>query len=198
MDGRRAKGERRRREIIDATLRVIERDGVAGVTHRVVAREAGVPTTATTYYFSSLDDLLVAALTTAAEDYVSQVLGLAGEALSTRDSAAALADLLAESAGPRRGRTIAEYELHLLAARRPALRPAARRWIEVMRELCRELFDDEAAFRALIAAVDGLMVEALVADEPPGVEDFRPVLEYLIGPRTRLPGPNPSGSPTVE
>ena len=39
VDGRRARGERRREEIIAATLRVVERDGVAGVTHRAVARE---------------------------------------------------------------------------------------------------------------------------------------------------------------
>jgi DNA-binding transcriptional regulator YbjK len=68
VDGRRARGEKRRAEIIEATLRVIERDGVAGVTHRTVAAEAGVPTTSTTYHFTSLDDLLTATLITCARD----------------------------------------------------------------------------------------------------------------------------------
>ena len=57
VDGRKARGEKRREEIIAAALRVIEREGVAGVTHRTVATEAGVPTTSTTYHFTSLDDL---------------------------------------------------------------------------------------------------------------------------------------------
>ncbi|SHE58619.1 TetR/AcrR family transcriptional regulator [Streptoalloteichus hindustanus] len=184
VDGRRAKGERRRREIIDATLRVIEREGVGGVTHRVVAREAEVPTTATTYYFAGLHDLLVAALTTAAEDYAAQIHELAAATpLTEENDVDVLAGLLTEAAGQRRGRTIAEYELHLLAARHPALRPAARRWVEVMTEICRPLLPSEIAFRALVAAVDGLMVQALVADEPPTAEDFRPVLEYLIRPK---------------
>ncbi|WP_380496787.1 TetR/AcrR family transcriptional regulator [Streptoalloteichus tenebrarius] len=183
VDGRRAKGERRRREIIEATLRVIEREGVSAVTHRVVAREAGVPTTATTYYFAGLHDLLVAALTTAAEDYAAQVNELASTTRLTRENdVEVLAGLLAEATGPRRERTIAEYELHLLAARRPTLRPAARRWVEVMAEICRALPLSEVAFRALVAAVDGLLVQALVADTPPTAEDFRPVLEYLIRP----------------
>lgn len=72
-DGRKARGERRRREIIDATLRVVERDGVAGVTHRTVAREAGVPTASTTYHFASLDDLLLATLITCAKDMATEV-----------------------------------------------------------------------------------------------------------------------------
>ncbi|HEX8867241.1 MAG TPA: TetR family transcriptional regulator, partial [Lentzea sp.] len=50
VDGRKARGEKKRRAIVEATLRVIEREGISGVTHRSVAREAGVPTTAPTYY----------------------------------------------------------------------------------------------------------------------------------------------------
>ncbi|WP_244164897.1 TetR/AcrR family transcriptional regulator [Streptomyces silaceus] len=60
-DGR-AKGERRRRALIEATVRVIAREGASGVTHRSVAPEAGLPTTATTYCFDGIGDLLAAAL----------------------------------------------------------------------------------------------------------------------------------------
>ena len=72
VDGRRVRGERRRSAIIAATLAVVERDGVAGVSHRAVAREAGVPASSALYYFATLDDLLVAALTAAAEEYARQ------------------------------------------------------------------------------------------------------------------------------
>lgn len=192
VDGRKARGERRRQEIIDATLRVIERDGVAGVTHRTVAREAGVPTASTTYHFASLDDLLIATLISCARDMATEVYWMidrarSREGLRRSTSSAAgpsaadeVSQLLAEALGPRRGRTMAEYELYLLAARRPGLRPAARRWLDVLTSMVRH--DDEVAFRVFLAGIDGLLVQGLI-DEPPSAEELRPVVEYLLKPR---------------
>ncbi len=48
----------RRKAILEAALRVIERDGVRGVKHRAVASEADVPLAATTYYFDDIQSLL--------------------------------------------------------------------------------------------------------------------------------------------
>ena len=59
-----ARGERRRRAILDATLALVGREGTAAVTHRAVAAEAGVPLAATTYYFSSKEDLMQGAMET--------------------------------------------------------------------------------------------------------------------------------------
>ena len=50
--------EQRRQQILDAAMRIVVRDGVRGVRHRAVAAEAGVPLSATTYYFKDIDDLL--------------------------------------------------------------------------------------------------------------------------------------------
>ncbi|HEX4547503.1 MULTISPECIES: TetR/AcrR family transcriptional regulator [unclassified Pseudomonas] len=50
--------EQRRQDILDAAMRIVVRDGVRGVRHRAVAAEAGVPLSATTYYFKDIDDLL--------------------------------------------------------------------------------------------------------------------------------------------
>src|SRR3954452_7422509 len=52
----------RRREILEATLRVIGESGVKGVTHRAVAEEAKVALASTTYYFDSKDALVHEAL----------------------------------------------------------------------------------------------------------------------------------------
>ena len=52
----------RRKAIIDAALRIIASRGLPGVTHRTVAREAGVPLAATTYYFASKNEILGEAL----------------------------------------------------------------------------------------------------------------------------------------
>ncbi|MDU9393098.1 TetR family transcriptional regulator [Pseudomonas japonica] len=50
--------EQRRQQILDAAMRIVVRDGVRGVRHRAVAAEAGVPLSATTYYFNDIQDLL--------------------------------------------------------------------------------------------------------------------------------------------
>ncbi|MBX8485381.1 TetR/AcrR family transcriptional regulator [Pseudomonas cichorii] len=50
--------EQRRQKILDATMRIVVRDGVRAVRHRAVATEADVPLSATTYYFKDIDDLL--------------------------------------------------------------------------------------------------------------------------------------------
>ena len=56
------KGAARRDSLLSAALHIIEVEGPAAVTHRSVAKEAGVPLAAATYYFASIDDLLVSAM----------------------------------------------------------------------------------------------------------------------------------------
>lgn len=64
----RAGSEQRRLAILHAALRVVARDGVRGVRHRAVAAEAGVPLSATTYYFKDIHDLLADAFTLYAKE----------------------------------------------------------------------------------------------------------------------------------
>ena len=54
-----SKGEKTRLNILRATLRVIASAGRSGVTHRAVAKEAGVSLSLTTYYFKDLSELLI-------------------------------------------------------------------------------------------------------------------------------------------
>lgn len=180
-DGRRAKGERRRRAIVEATLRVVERDGVGGVSHRGIAREAGVPTAAIGYYFDGIDDLLVASLLDTVESMIGQIGSLRAEIADGVPVERALAARLAAMVREFRDRTLAEYELYLLAARRPALRSTARRWIEVTAaELDPDRELDPGRSRALFAALDGLLIQGLIADEPPSAAEFEPALRVLL------------------
>jgi AcrR family transcriptional regulator len=70
----RESSEQRRVAILQAALRVMVRDGVRGVRHRAVAQEAGVPLSATTYYFKDIHDLLADALTLYARDVMENVV----------------------------------------------------------------------------------------------------------------------------
>ncbi|MDT0301013.1 TetR/AcrR family transcriptional regulator [Streptomonospora wellingtoniae] len=172
------RGERRRAELIAATLRVVEADGVAGVTHRAVAREAGVPASSAVYHFATLDDLLVAALTSATDTYVEQLEAMARQ---HRDVPAALAGLVADGAGTDRRRALAECELTLLAVRRPALRPAVRRYLTALTEAVACCTGDPTAVRAAVAAVDGLFLQGLLDERGVEAAEIRGVLVHILG-----------------
>ncbi|GIU28314.1 TetR family transcriptional regulator [Shewanella schlegeliana] len=63
----RSDGQARRIEILEATLRLIVKEGIRGVRHRAVASEANVPLSSTTYYFDDIKDLISDSLTYFAE-----------------------------------------------------------------------------------------------------------------------------------
>lgn len=175
-DGRKLRGQRRRAEIIDATLRVVRRDGAAGVSHRTVAREAGVPASLTAYYFETLDDLLVAALSTVTDVYSQRIRDIIDNGSGIRG----LAELIAESAGAGRERALAERELSTLAARRPVLRDLAGRWRENVAELASGYTSDPAAIDAFVAASDGLCTAILLDDARADVDHICAVLAQTL------------------
>ncbi|MEI8407482.1 MULTISPECIES: TetR/AcrR family transcriptional regulator [unclassified Kribbella] len=177
VDGRRMRGEQRRSALLRATLTVIERDGVAGVSHRAVAAVADVSVASITYHFPTLDDLLVAALTWAAEDLTAELHGWGSE-LGARP-ADELARLIEHSLVRRRGRTLVLYELYLYAARRPDLRPVARAWLEPLTEIARALTSDPQRAGLLVAALDGLLIQALIGARDVDRADLAALLDVL-------------------
>ncbi|MDQ0983804.1 TetR/AcrR family transcriptional regulator [Streptomyces sp. V2I9] len=154
----------RRTRIIDAALRVIAADGIAGLSHRTVAAEADVPLGSTTYHFGSLDELLVAALRRCNENFVRTLRD--STALTGPDGPAGLADELARLLdrwfAAERGAIELEYELYLAALRRPALRPVAAEWTEEAVELLSRRTDPDTA-RALVALMEGVCLQVLLA-----------------------------------
>lgn len=173
-DGRRLRGIQRRAKIVEATLTVVERDGVAGVTHRTVAAEAGVPPGSVTYHFATLEDLLIAALTSAVDDYAKQLdeLSAAGN-----DPLQGLARLIAETNGAGRRRALAERELTLLAARRPALQNAAGRWRGLVADIAAQWSSDPMAGDALVGVSDAICARILLGDDTMTAEHIH---EHLI------------------
>jgi TetR/AcrR family transcriptional regulator, regulator of biofilm formation and stress response len=156
-DGRRLRGARRREELVDAAVRVVARDGVAAVTHRAVAAEAGVPKSAATYHFDSLDTLLVAALRTGTEQFV-RALPASGE----HHDLDRLLEMLVVFVREHRDLIVARYELYLLAARRPGLRPAVEYYLGVLTELIAPHARDASGARGAVAAFDGYVLQSLV------------------------------------
>ncbi|MFT4906147.1 MAG: DNA-binding transcriptional regulator YbjK [Oleispira sp.] len=69
----RAGSEQRRRLILEAALRIVIREGVRGIRHRAVAKEAEVPLAATTYYFKDIQELITDTFTLYAEQSLEVV-----------------------------------------------------------------------------------------------------------------------------
>ena len=156
----------RRRRIVAAVLEIVEERGLIGVSHRTVAKQAGVPLGSTTYYFASLDDLLAAALEQVVDEYETRLRAsterLAGK--SGRRLAGALTDLVLEYLDDH-GRTRAAYALCHAAMDRPGLRPLAARYTQVSVDTLRTVVPHANAV-ALVAAIDGLLLRGLVAPVP--------------------------------
>ncbi|MCG3170276.1 MAG: hypothetical protein CALGDGBN_01815 [Pseudomonadales bacterium] len=136
LRGARAGAPRRRAAIIDATLRVLARDGLRAVTHRAVAAEAAVPLASTTYHFRDLEDLIVESFLHWSEGQRRAVEALRARAarlLGAADAAGvspadALADVASRyvlrQARRRRADRVLEYAFLHEAARVPRLRAA--------------------------------------------------------------------------
>ncbi|MCH9691594.1 MAG: TetR/AcrR family transcriptional regulator [Gammaproteobacteria bacterium] len=75
---RRADSRFRRKMILEATLRLIVKEGMRGIHHRSVACEAEVPLAATTYYFKNLNDLISDSFTYFVEGNLEQIHRLQG------------------------------------------------------------------------------------------------------------------------
>lgn len=156
--------------MLEATLRLLAREGASAVTHRAVAREADVPIAATTYYFSSKDDLIAEAFRLHAEKEARRVAaairGISGE-LTPGQLADRLAEFLFEGLHGARASLIAEYELLIRAAREPELEAYSRIFydkIEAQLERTLSGFGSahaEEDTRIIMAVLAGLEVDNL-------------------------------------
>lgn len=182
------RGEARRGLLLDATLRVVAADGPGAVTHRRVAAEAGLPLAATTYWFSSKEELILEAYRIAAARDVDRMRDLAAacERVPPSELAPKLADLVAEELADQRATLMASYALWLESARRPELREVERAWTDEYTGVVAQILaaagapDAHQAARLLIAAIDGLILAELSRDEPAGAADLRPLVERLV------------------
>jgi DNA-binding transcriptional regulator YbjK len=176
-DGRRRKGEQRRRLLLDATMEVIRRDGVTAVSQRRVAAEAGVPPSTVTYYYATVDDLLVDTLTRVNDAYVRVVDALPED---PDEALRGFAALIAEGAGSDRAHALAEMELFLIAARRPALREQIDRWTAAVDAFLAPYLPDPAARAGVAAASDGYILRCCTSDPPPAADEVYQALRRLI------------------
>jgi DNA-binding transcriptional regulator YbjK len=176
------KGVRRQYALVTAAAELLCEGGFDAVRHRAVARRAGLPLAATTYYFSSLDDLIVKAVehvgALEAQQLRERVAGLSRRRRAAEATVDVLVDLLVGD-DPCVGDTpdtqvseqlISRYERFIACARLPALREVQRRILQQRTDAVVKVVELSGRsvraelVPALVCAVDGAVVAALIDD----------------------------------
>lgn len=152
----------RRREIVDACLRVVSRAGIAGATTREIASEAGVSHGIIAHYFTGKEEILRAALQRSyellAERVTVDLSGLSGVAALRR----AAHEALPVSVEDRTGEQI-ELAFWGHAMGDPELAEERRRSYDDSRVVLERLVREAQEEEGLVSPEPTLVVETLIA-----------------------------------
>jgi TetR/AcrR family transcriptional regulator, regulator of biofilm formation and stress response len=181
--------ERVRDAIIAATVNIVALDGVAAVTHRRVAAEAGVSLSSTTWHFATKADILAAALHWTARREVARIGAIAERLGKARFNAEAWADELGgwvvEQVTRDRDVAVALYRLQIELLGRPEARAIHEEWGEGLRALGERVLagsdtrTPDVDTRLVVATLDGLRLGVLSAHEEEP-EWLRPAVLRLL------------------
>ncbi|MGB0969837.1 MAG: TetR/AcrR family transcriptional regulator [Mycobacterium sp.] len=185
------KGERRRYALVSAAADLLCEGGFDAVRHRAVARRAGMPLASTTYYFSSLEDLISNAVehvgTRESEELRNRLAVLSRRRRGAESTAEVLVDMLVgDSPEQVTEQVISRYERYIACARQPGLRDIQRRILAQRTDAVVEVVDRSGRsvraelLTALVCAVDGAVVAALVEEGDGPRETARATLIDVI------------------
>lgn len=182
------KGERRRYALVRAAAELLCEGGFEAVRHRAVADRAGIPLASTTYYFSSLDELIENAVEYLGAAEVAALRTRLRELPRRRRGAEAAADVLVDllAAETTREQLISRYERYIACARHPGLRGVERRLLQQRVDAVGEAMARSGRLAradmmtALLYSVDGAVVSALIGDGGGPRENVRATLVDVI------------------
>lgn len=180
-DRRPARGEGKE-ALVEAAIAILSEDGLAGVTYRSVAERAGVTHGLVRHHFRTLSELLRRAVAEWAEGSRRSTLLEPGTG-DLADLAAELPQDLAVHAAEH----VAMYELAMASVRSSELRGEVRETyaeyiVAVTRELERAGFGARSSElgRLVFAAIDGLVLQQLILDEPHRLEEGLALLRGIL------------------
>lgn len=180
-----------RERILRSTLALIGCEGIGAVTNRRVATAAGISLGSLTYHFDSQSELVRETLLLFVGEEVARQEAIAADlrqrSLDIAEVAAEVERVVRESGN--RLQQLAELELHLRAAREPALREASRRCFEAyegVAEAALEMLEvPEPASRAhaVVALMYGLALRRLGSGEDGATGTAEALLAVVGGAR---------------
>jgi len=185
-----ARGEARKRTLIDAVISVLAREGAAGVTHRSVAEAAGAKHGSVRYYFATREEMLTEALNLIVLRQADEVRELFETHQTDDDNVmiSALADKILDRIKNHRDGEMARYELFLTAARTGQFKETLDAWAQsyvetfLTRAKSKGHQADPEAMQQLLNLLNGLILQQLAAP----TEEFRervlvPILSAHLG-----------------
>jgi AcrR family transcriptional regulator len=168
--------------LLDATVRVVAKHGLRGLTYRRVAEEAGTTHGLVSYHFKSRDVLI--------HEAVARASRIAVERSSLGPSSGRIEDFvreLPELVTDESDAQAFQFEVALEGRRRKALtgevRAAYEGWFAVTRNSLAELGldgDPEVMARLVFAAVDGLTLQQLVFEDPGKTREAVELLQVIL------------------
>jgi DNA-binding transcriptional regulator YbjK len=191
-DGRRARGVASRDAIVDAAGRVVVTSGLAAVTHRAVAEEAGVSLARTTYHFPTIEALLRGVQRHLTDRFDARLLALISAARGRHASIVDVCcDFLEELVGARRGELLATVELGVAAARRPELLDTGTRMGDGVVPIIMAFGADENRAHTIFAAFYGFAVLAAMRPDPVSAAEIRNFVIAIIPSQPHWGPPHP-------
>lgn len=163
--------DERRAAIVDATLAVMVRQGIAATTARDVASEMGTSSGLIHHYFASMDDLVAEAFDRVASDDLARTVGAVDSATDPVDRLAVFFAYY-NKADDDWGMQL-WLDAWAEASRRPTLQQTSRRLNEAWQELVADLVrdgvragvmtcdDPDAVAWRIISLLDGLALQAV-------------------------------------
>ncbi|WP_189130166.1 TetR/AcrR family transcriptional regulator [Wenjunlia tyrosinilytica] len=163
-----------RQSIIDAVLRIIGQDGLAGVTNRRIAKEAGVSLGTVTYHFETQHELLRESLLHFVGEETRRFTELADLCRSDGIDLDGAAATVAQVAGGTEfdSTHIAPFELYVQAGRDERLRTAAAECFAAYDRLAARILgglgvpEAERVAGTAVALVFGLQLRRLATGSP--------------------------------
>jgi DNA-binding transcriptional regulator YbjK len=159
--------------IVAAAVQVVASEGVAAVTHRRLAAEAGVALSSTTWHFATKTDILMAALRWTAAHEVARIAEIADRMGDVDFDPAAwseeLADWLIGQVTTEREIAVALYRLQIELLGVAGARDVHREWGRGLRALGDRAIErsdtSDVDIRLVVAALDGLRLSVILAGE---------------------------------
>jgi TetR/AcrR family transcriptional regulator, regulator of biofilm formation and stress response len=159
--------EARRQALLQATVEVAARAGIAAVTHRAVTEQAGLPLATVSYFFESINELTEEALRTRIRTEVRDLTALADALAETQAEPDEVARAFTADATRQLPQILALFELFLHAARNPGFRDAVSEALTATRQAAAAAAraagapDADAAAPLLVALTHGLALHEL-------------------------------------
>ncbi|MEU0395650.1 TetR family transcriptional regulator [Streptomyces sp. NPDC006208] len=174
----RMRSAERRRQLIEAAIRAMTRDGVSRTTTRSIAAEAGVSLSVFHYCFDSKQALLESVITAITDHYLTVVKEAIRPKATLRETIRAGFQAYWDHVSANPGEHMLTYELTQYALREPGFEHLARRQYELYSDTYTELIEElrhsmkfefrvpvPVLARYLAVMTDGLTLNFLVLGE---------------------------------